>query len=124
MRAPEMLTGCTSLLQWTTVGAALEACAGAVFGAAFGTVQGFLHWDATAGVRAFAYVTLCGAVAGAIVGAFSRLTDGCNPLAADDAEWVARPRYGDLPAPLRDRLRGNYPRGFGAEQGPFDPTWN
>jgi hypothetical protein len=124
MRAAEVVTGCTSLLQWTATGAALEACAGAVLGAACGVAWGLLHGDVVAGLRVFVHLTMCAAAAGAIVGAFAQLSDGCNPLAASNTDRHGQPLRGDLPAALRDRLRGNWAPGPGAEQGPFDPTWN
>jgi hypothetical protein len=126
MRAAEILTGCTSFLQWTAAGVAVEACAGAVMGVAYGAATGLLLSDVAAGVRVFVHVTSCAAAAGAIVGAFIRLSDGCNPLATERTSRVSRrrPRPGAWAVLLRDRLGGNRPRGLGTEQGPFDPSWN
>ena len=110
MRAAEVLARCTGLLKWTAAGAALEACAGAVLGLAYGAVHGMLLGDAAAGVRVFVYVTVCAAAAGATIGAFIRLSDGCNPLAGGGKPQARRApaQRGKLPVPLRDRLRGHH----------------
>jgi hypothetical protein len=64
-----------AILGWTGAGAILGAGGGLVFGVLFALLDGLIRCDPRRMVLDGAFAALCGAVAGAILGVFGRVTD-------------------------------------------------
>jgi hypothetical protein len=90
------LRGCSSALCWTAVAAIIAGAAGALFGVAIGAAIAILYGDASMFMSVFVHCLLSSAGAGALVGAFINLSDGCNPLSDRDPDEAAAPKNGRL----------------------------
>ncbi len=88
-------------------GAVIAGLAGVTCGTLYGLLYGLTHGTLEPIVSHGLYFAACGALAGAIVGAFARITDEGEPLPSEpQEEGTSRlPRTPGLPEPLRIRIR-------------------
>jgi len=81
-----------AVIGWTIAGAALGAVGGGVFGVLFAILWALSHGDASRIVWMQAYFAFCGAVAGALTGAFGRSFDAIGTPASGSCVFRAPPR--------------------------------
>jgi hypothetical protein len=72
---------CAAVFTWALVAAALGLVLGFLFGVLCGAFDAVLHGTLDGFSAHWARFSLAGAAAGALLGAFSRICDGHNPLA-------------------------------------------
>ena len=115
VRGRQLTTFVVTLVCWTAVGVALVTPVGVLLGVCFGSLLALFYGSLSPILPVLIRFTLCGAAAGAIVGAFARVFDSHNPLTEHEPEEARQPsvrrirRPGVLPPSLLGRTRGIRP---------------
>src|SRR5262249_23587918 len=92
---------------WTAAGTLLGAAGGALFGAIYGTLDFLIHGELARIVWSGIYMALCGAGAGALVGAFGTIWDGAGeaPLPTDRSGKDLEAKNGHAGSSFFDKLQ-------------------